>query len=135
MIHFKRSLITVALAASALSSGTAFAAPATPACQMATVLVGGQPQKACVTYQGKSLVIMLSGTGQPALNGPPQQVQEPDMTGITDPRIDSYAKRQAIRDQYRGQIDEVTFNDELGDGVALETALADALQAYQHAHS
>jgi hypothetical protein len=45
---------------------------------------------------------------------------------MTDPRVDTYARRQAIRDKYRGQINETTFNDELGDGVSLDQALADA---------
>ena len=31
-----------------------------------------------------------------------------------------------------GQIDEVTFNDELGDGVPVDTALADAMAAFNH---
>ena len=47
-----------------------------------------------------------------------------------DPRVSTYAQRQAIRDQYRGQIDDLTFNDELGDGVPLEQALSDALTAH-----
>jgi hypothetical protein len=52
--------------------------------------------------------------------------------GMTDPRIDTYAKRQAIRDLYRGRIDVTTFNDELGDGVDLNQALADAMAALQN---
>jgi hypothetical protein len=48
-----------------------------------------------------------------------------------DPRVSTYAERQAIRDQYRGQIDVLTFNDEVGDGVALDQALADALNAHR----
>jgi hypothetical protein len=64
----------------------------------------------------------------------PPIAQEGNMSAVVDPRINSYAKRQAIRDQYRGQIDEVTFNDELGDGVPVETALADAIAAYNHPH-
>jgi hypothetical protein len=71
-------------------------------------------------------------TAATALNTVTTPANEPDMSAVTDPRISSYAKRQALRDQYRGQIDEVTFNDELGDGVPLETALNDALAAYRH---
>jgi len=67
-----------------------------------------------------------------ALAAPPNA--EPDMSAVTDSRIDSYTKRQAIRDQYRGQMDETTFNDELGDGVPLETALNDALAAFHRPH-
>jgi hypothetical protein len=43
--------------------------------------------------------------------------------------VSTYAERQAIRDQYRGRIDELTFNDELGDGVSVSQALADAIAA------
>jgi hypothetical protein len=42
-------------------------------------------------------------------------------------RVDTYCKRQAIRDKFRGQIDEKTFNGELSLGVGLETALAEAM--------
>ena len=47
--------------------------------------------------------------------------------GISDVRVDTYCKRQAIRDKFRGQIDEKTFNSELSLGVGLETALAEAM--------
>ncbi len=52
-----------------------------------------------------------------------------EQPATVDPRVSTYPERQAIRDQYRGQIDDLTFNDELGDGVPLEQALADALNA------
>ena len=48
--------------------------------------------------------------------------------GINDVRVDTYCKRQAIRDKFRGQIDEKTFNGELSLGVGLETALAEAME-------
>ena len=53
-----------------------------------------------------------------------------EQPATVDPRVSTYAERQAIRDQYRGRIDVLTFNDEIGDGVALEQALADALNAH-----
>jgi hypothetical protein len=53
---------------------------------------------------------------------------------MLDPRVDTYAKRQAIRDKYRGLINETTFNDGLGDGVSLDQALADALAELAKAH-
>jgi hypothetical protein len=56
------------------------------------------------------------------------------MSSVTDTRVDSYSKRQAIRDQYRGRMDELTFNDELSDGVPLDQALADAIAALQPQH-
>jgi hypothetical protein len=43
--------------------------------------------------------------------------------------VTTYAQRQVIRDQYRGRIDELTFNDELSDGVSVSQALADAIAA------
>jgi methionine-rich copper-binding protein CopC len=49
--------------------------------------------------------------------------------GISDVRIDTYCKRQALRDTYRGQIDEKTFNFDLSLGMGFETALADAMAA------
>jgi hypothetical protein len=51
-------------------------------------------------------------------------------TATLDPLVSTYAERQAIRDQYRGRIDVLTFNDEIGDGVALNQALTDALNAH-----
>jgi len=62
------------------------------------------------------------------LSGHPVLAAEQPAT--VDPRVSTYAERQAIRDQYRGQLDNLTFNDELGDGVPLEQALADALNAH-----
>jgi hypothetical protein len=53
-----------------------------------------------------------------------------EQPATVDPRASTYAERQAIRDQYRGRIDDLTFNDEIGDGVPLEQALADALNAH-----
>jgi hypothetical protein len=127
-----------ALAATVLGHGVAAAAPLAPTpCQNASIVFsGGKAQPACVSQDGNTLVIVLNGTGPSTLvNGAGQTAPEPDMSAVTDPRIDSYAKRQAIRDQYRGRIDEVTFNDELGDGVSLDQALADAMQAPQKGHS
>ena len=49
--------------------------------------------------------------------------------GINDVRINTYRKRQAIRDQYRGKIDELTFNLAVADGEGLESALKDAMEA------
>jgi copper resistance protein C len=49
--------------------------------------------------------------------------------GISDVRVNTYCKRQAVRDKFKGQIDEKTFNFDLADGVGLDNALADAMQA------
>jgi hypothetical protein len=53
-----------------------------------------------------------------------------EQPATVDPRVSTYAERQAIRDRYPNQLDNLTFNDELGDGVPLEQALADALNAH-----
>jgi hypothetical protein len=53
-----------------------------------------------------------------------------EQPATVDPRASTYAERQAIRDQYQDQIDILTFNDEIGDGVPLQQALADALNAH-----
>lgn len=54
--------------------------------------------------------------------------------GINDVRVDTYCKRQAIRDKFRGQIDEASFNADLADGKGLESALADAMADFQKQH-
>jgi methionine-rich copper-binding protein CopC len=51
--------------------------------------------------------------------------------GIHDSRVDTYCKRQAIRQKYAGHIDDVTFNEALADGEGLESALADAMADFQ----
>jgi methionine-rich copper-binding protein CopC len=51
--------------------------------------------------------------------------------GINDIRVDTYCKRQAIREKFKGQIDEATFNGALADGEGLESALADAMADFQ----
>jgi copper resistance protein C len=51
--------------------------------------------------------------------------------GINDSRIDTYCKRQAIRDKYAGQIDVASFNFAVADGEGLESALSDAMADFQ----
>ncbi len=46
-----------------------------------------------------------------------------------DVRVDTYRKRQAIRDKYQGQIDVAVFNAALADGEGFESALSDAMAA------
>jgi hypothetical protein len=43
--------------------------------------------------------------------------------GWHDSRVDTYCKRQAIRDKFAGQIDVASFNFALADGEGLEVAL------------
>jgi methionine-rich copper-binding protein CopC len=47
--------------------------------------------------------------------------------GIADFRVNTYCKRQAIRDQYKGKINEVLFNFDLSIGMGLESSLKDAM--------
>jgi copper resistance protein C len=46
-----------------------------------------------------------------------------------DVRVNTYRKRQAIRDKYQGRIDVAVFNAALADGEGLESALDDAMAA------
>jgi methionine-rich copper-binding protein CopC len=46
--------------------------------------------------------------------------------GIADFRVNTYCKRQAIRDQYKGKINEMVFNFDLSIGMGLESSLKDA---------
>jgi hypothetical protein len=116
----------------------------------------GQPALPCTPQPGQQLVIIGGGNTTAALAAPPniQAVSsiKPDASATSaptganppqaddrlgtmlDPRVDTYAKRQAIRDKYRGLINETTFNDELGDGVSLDQALADAMAELARAH-
>jgi hypothetical protein len=121
---------------------------------LATTSATGELNPTCVPQSGQILVIVSNPTplaqgdpnaptlgaaanasalGLPSSATPLGLAATPvpfDMVLVTsDTRIDSYAKRQAIRDKYRGQIDETTFNDELGDGVGLDQALQDAMAA------
>jgi hypothetical protein len=116
----------------------------------------GQPALPCTPQPGQQLVIVggSNTTDVPAtppniqtvsslkpdasVTSPPTGANPPpadDHLGtMLDPRVDTYAKRQAIRDKYRGLINETTFNDELGDGVSLDQALADAMAELAKAH-
>lgn len=46
-----------------------------------------------------------------------------------DFRVDTYRKRQAIRDRYRGRIDQAVFNFRLSIGEGVEAALSGAMAA------
>jgi len=47
--------------------------------------------------------------------------------GIADARANTYCKRQAIREQYKGKINELLFNYDLSIGMGLESSLKDAM--------
>ena len=42
-------------------------------------------------------------------------------------RVNTYCKRQAIREQYKGKINELVFNYDLSIGMGLESSLKDAM--------
>jgi len=116
----------------------------------------GQPALPCTPQPGQQLVIVGGGNTTDVLATPPNiqavssvttdapvtpaptgaNAQQADdrLGSMLDPRVDTYAKRQAIRDKYRGLINETTFNDELGDGVSLDQALADAMAELAKTH-
>ncbi|MBV8716034.1 MAG: hypothetical protein JO020_00375 [Chloroflexi bacterium] len=112
----------------------------------------GQLSLPCTPQPGQQLVILGGGNTtvsrltnpstadqqgtKPQVTSTPTAIQQGDdhLGTMLDSRVDTYAKRQAIRDKYRGQINETTFNDELGDGVGLEQALADAMAELGTAH-
>jgi hypothetical protein len=121
----------------ALSSHVASAAMPPPPCTTSVVSITADSQLPCVPQPGQVLIIVASGTGQsaPATSADGTSAggtTSPDgMTTLADSRVDTYDKRQSIRDQYRGQIDETTFNDELADGDGLDKALQDAMTAFK----
>jgi len=47
--------------------------------------------------------------------------------GIADARVNTYCKRQAIREQFKGKINELVFNYDLSIGMGLESSLKDAM--------
>jgi methionine-rich copper-binding protein CopC len=89
--------------------------------------VAGPPQPAAITpAQTPAPAAPVSAAAAPTCvdNG----VRDPR---IHDVRVDTYCKRQAIRDKYAGQIDVNSFNFALADGEGLESALADAMADFQ----
>jgi len=101
--------------------------------QIVVVLVEADPNAALANTTPAGSTPTNTPTPTTTLNTVQPPAQTDNMpAGMTDPRIDTYAKRQAIRDLYRGRIDVTTFNDELGDGVDLNQALADAMAALQN---
>jgi methionine-rich copper-binding protein CopC len=54
--------------------------------------------------------------------------------GINDSRVDTFCKREAIRQKYAGQINVASFNAALADGEGLESALSDAMADLQTKH-
>jgi methionine-rich copper-binding protein CopC len=61
---------------------------------------------------------------------PPPPIPDTPNSAL-DPRLSTLSQRQAIRDRYRGQMDEALFNDLIARGKSLDEALA-AAQAALH---
>lgn len=97
-------------------AGTAPAAPVTVAPAATAALSPSAASSAASSVQPSTMAPACNDNGQVT-------------PGINDVRVNTYCKRQAIRDKYKGQIDENTFNFDLADGVGLEHALEDAMAA------
>jgi len=98
---------------------TAAAGPASVATSGSSPAPSSPVDQATATPQGTPG--RAPSTSQPAAPDP--------ITPGYDFRVDTYRKRQAIRDQYRGKIDEAVFNDRLAAGQGLEAALSGAMAA------
>jgi hypothetical protein len=136
------SLLLTAGGAAALRPLVASAAAVPPPCSSSVVSTTADGQLPCSPQPGQVLIVVTTvagGTDQTTANATTTSsgaaasinASSDGMPTLTDPRVDTYEKRQAIRDQYRGQIDETTFNDELADGDGLDKALQDALTAFK----
>ena len=117
------------MAAHVVSPGTADAA--TPqACpdSVTTIVANAATVPLCVTLQGNAVIIVVETTATPNSAAAAPTVNQL-LPATLDAQTSTYTQRQTIRDRYRGEIDELTFNDELGDGVSVAQALADAMAA------
>jgi copper resistance protein C len=99
------------------------AAPAPPAAPGAPVAPAGAPASPAAP------AAPAAPAGAPTSPAaPPACVDNGQVTsGQADFRVNTYCKRQAIREQYKGKINELIFNFDLGIGMGLESALKDAM--------
>src|SRR5258708_1402622 len=99
----------------------------------ANASVSSLPDTLQVTYSEELASVHFTITGPDGSNAAaaaPACVDNGVRTpGINDARVDTYCKRQAIRNQNQGKIDERTFNYDLSIGIGLQTALNDAMKA------
>ena len=90
-------------------------------------VAGAAPQPAATTASPPA----AGAIAQPADSQPtraPTCVENGVITpGIADVRVNTYCKRQAIREQYKGKINELVFNFDLSIGMGFESSLKDAL--------
>lgn len=87
----------------------------------------GQAQPA--TTAPSTATTTAAPSAQPAAPEPTCIESGVKTPGINDVRVDTYCKRQAIRDKFRGKIDEKTFNYLLSIGKGLDSALEEAMAA------
>jgi methionine-rich copper-binding protein CopC len=98
--------------------------------QFVFTVAGAAPPAA--TSATQATTAQTSTTTQASATAAPTCIDNGARTpGINDSRIDTYCKRQAIRDKYAGQIDVTSFNFAVADGEGLESALADAMADFQ----
>lgn len=119
--------------ASGLSSGPLGSSPSSgpAASSLSSGLLPSStgPVPVCISQQGNVVTIQVGTSDAGNLTLPLTATSETAPPG-PDLLASTYAQRQTIRDHYRGQIDELTFNDELGDGVDVFQALSDAMAAH-----
>ncbi len=93
------------------------AAPAPAAANPPPPAANPQPAAATAPAAVKPAVTSAQGCTDTGIVSP----------GIADIRVNTYCKRQAIREQYKGKINEVLFNFDLSIGMGLESSLKDAM--------
>jgi methionine-rich copper-binding protein CopC len=92
--------------------------------------VAGTPAAPAPTASAAATPSAPAGAVKPAASAPAGCVENGQITpGQADFRVNTYCKRQAIRDQYKGKINELVFNFDLSIGMGLESSLKDAMGA------
>jgi methionine-rich copper-binding protein CopC len=99
----------------------------------------GDPNDGAFTFTLAAAPGAAGPAPAPAANAPaaaaPTCVDDGKVTpGISDVRVNTYCKRQGIRDANKGKLSEVVFNELIADGVGLESALAEAMEAMSGQH-
>ena len=90
--------------------------------------VAGAPSQATTPQSNTALQTQTQSQTAAAPSCVDNGVRTP---GVADVRVDTFCKREAIRQKYAGQIDVASFNDDLAAGKGLESALADAMADFQ----
>jgi copper resistance protein C len=99
--------------------------------QFVFTVAGAAPTTTSAPTTSAQTTSAQPGTPAQTPAGPPCVDNGVRTPGITDSRVDTYCKRQAIREKYAGQIDVASFNAALADGEGLESAVADAMADFQ----